>query len=220
MALAKFTNQSLTYARRKYYVAGAESIKIGSYGKKRTPLTKANYLDKWLDLDVPKAKGTEAVTVDIDFSKSSAAGLKGHIKKSGIKGDASATYEKLRSGKLKLMKLAIARGEMVKLANKDKEALGKLLDYRAKDRICLEIFVVLSATLAEKIEAAGSLNVSATKGGMEVGGGISGSGSSSSTVKISKGTTLAYGMMKPVWDARGKKAKKIRDSKPDQYGTG
>jgi hypothetical protein len=220
MAFAKFTNQSLTYARKKYFVAGAESIKIGSYGRKRTPALKANYLDKWLDLDVPKIKVTEAVTVDIDFTRSSAAGLKGHLKKSGIKGDVAATFEKLKSGKLKLMKLGVAKGDMVKLVNKDKEAIGKLLDYRSKDRICLEIFVVLSATMAQRIEAAGSLNISATKGGMEVAGGVSGSGSSSSTVKISKGTTLAYGMIRPIWDARGRKAKKIKDGRPDQYGAG
>lgn len=220
MAMATFKDHFLKYSNRKYFTTGAEEITLGTYGRKRIPIAAANYLQKWKDLEIDSAHIDNATVVDLDFSRSSEAKLKAHLKKKGLgEADAKGQFSRLQSGSLKVMKLSVSTGDMVDALNADKDVFDKLNDFRPLDRVCHEIFVVIEATLAEKIEASGSLSASGSKGDITVDGSVSGGGSSSNNLTISAGTTLAYGMLKLRYDARPKKATRISGAKPDQYGS-
>jgi len=220
MAMATFKDHFLKYSNRKYFTTGAEEIGLGTYGRKRIPLTKANYLQKWKDLEIDKTQIDNATVVDLDFSRSSEAKLKARLKKQGFgEAEASGQFEKLKSGSLKVMKLSIAAGDMVDVLNANSDVFDKLNDFRPLDRVCHEIFVVIEATLAESFEGSGSLSALGSKGDVEVAGEVSGGGSSSNKLTISAGTTLAYGMLKLRYDKRPKNATKITGAKPDQYGS-
>jgi len=173
-----------------------------------------------IDLEIDSAQIDHATVVDIDFSRSSEAKLKARLKKKGLgEGDVEGQLSKFKSGSLKLMKLSVAAGDLVDVLNANQDVFDKLNDYRPLERVCHEIFVVIEATLAEKIEASGSLSASGSKGDISLDGSVSGGGSSSNNLTISAGTTLAYGMLKLRWDKRPKNATTITDAKPDQYGS-
>lgn len=220
MALAHIHDKYLTYANRKFYTTGADSVRIGSYGEKERPLLSPNRLKRWKDIDIPPASLDEVLTVDIDFERSNEAALKGAIEENLI-GEARAegTYEKLRSGDLKLMKLAIAAGDMIDHVNALPDVLEKLLEYRASDRVCHEVFVVMQAELAEQMAAAGKVRVEGSGGGMDVEAEVGGGGGGRMSLTISSGATFAYAMFKPKWNRPWyQTATRIQDYTSDYYG--
>lgn len=97
------------------------------------------------------------------------------------------------------------------------EAIQNLIDYGDDARIVDTLFVV-EAEIAKSFEASKSLSLSVDAGVAKVTaeGGVSGSGSSSIT--LSKGSTFAYGLVKMDWDANQNENKtKIVKLTDDQW---
>jgi len=203
---AVIKDNHMKYNGKSYFRGGSEDVEIGSYGEKKTPLTKTNYLEVQDRIPVPKLKVRQAVIVDIDFVQSSKKDIEANINKSMVfKGSVSTWYEDLKAGRLKLVKLII-EGEDVKDAiNTSPKVIDNLKNYGNDSRVCNQVFVVLEATIADQFASATNFSVSGTDGStkVSVSGGSSKSGSS--VVTLSKGSTFAYGLVKLDWDASQKK---------------
>src|SRR5688500_6687490 len=61
----------IRYNGIRYFKAGSESVTLGSYGEKKDPVTKANYLEVQSHIPYDKLKVKTAVIVDIDFKQTS-----------------------------------------------------------------------------------------------------------------------------------------------------
>lgn len=213
----------LTYGGIAYFRAHAEEIELGSIGEKRKPLAKQNYLEVKDRILIPEDNIVEATVVDIDFSKSSKVALNasGSGVVSGVpaKAGVKASFERFKSGDLKLVKFSVSNRNIIKAANQSKDQLDQLIRWGRDARIAHQIFVVMEAKLANEFSRGVDVNISAGVNGLEakVGGGFSASGKTD--VKISKDTCFAYLLLKIEWDEKKKANRtKIVDLNDDQWG--
>jgi hypothetical protein len=218
MATATVKDNHLNFNGINYFRGNAEEVQLGSYGEKRTPLTKMNYLEvKGRIPSANMAKATSTV-VEIDATKMSKTDFKADIKAIikgvpvNLKGDAA--FKKLVNNELKLVKFSVLNNAMKVAVNKSPGALKNLEHYGKDARIAHQIFVVMEAKLATKYDNDVSVNLSAGAGPMKVslGGGHSSIGET--TVQISAGTTFAYLLVSIDWND---KKTKVADLDDDQW---
>ena len=225
MANVVVKENHLTFGGVTYFRGHAEEIEIGSIGEKRTPLLKQNYLEVKDRIQIPKVNVVKATVVNIDFTKTSKSAfnvmVSAIIKGVPAKLDGDASFEKMRSGELKLVKFSVLNNDMMKEANNLPEKLQTLIEWGKDARIVHQVFVVIEASLANEFEKNVNVELSAGIKGLEAKVGGGGSGSGSTTVRISKGTCFAYLMLKMDWDAKKKKKKtRIVDLDDDQWRAG
>lgn len=197
-----------------YFRGNAENVQIGSHGDKKAPITSMNYLD--VDGTIPRDKlGTvESVLVlTIDATKTSKTDLFGKLSDvSEVFGvSADAAWEKVKSQKLKLVKFVFNNGQIKKAANQSQKVLESLKDRGKGARIANQVFVVMTAEMAETFSRSTSIDASATDGKVKLTakGGTSSSGNAQYT--LSKGSTFAYGLVKIDWDKGKDKIDSLED---------
>lgn len=208
MADIKVTDSHLTFLGKSYFRGGATEVEIGSYGEKKTPITKINYVEVQGKVPAPKLKIKECVTVESDYTGTTEADLLANINVVGVfKGSSNTSLKDLKEGKLKLIQLAVDNEDLESATNASPKVIQNLIDYGDDARIVDTLFVVVEASIAKNFEADKSLSLSANAGVVKVSadGGVSGSGSTSIT--LSKGSAFAYGLVKIQWDATQKKNK-------------
>jgi hypothetical protein len=215
----KIKDSYFKYGGVKYFRGKSENVQLGSYGEKKTPAGKPNYLAiekniKTQHLDSAKVK--VAGPFNIDWSKQSkkhveaTGGLK-FFKNSG--GTAALTHKKAKQAKLKLMKFFIHEGAMKTTLNKQADGARSYLKKEGKDgRVVTEVWVVMEAKLANSISNAGSVSASSGNNGIK----IKARGETTETITLAPGTTFAYLMHKVKKWNKGKK--KITDMEDDQKG--
>ncbi|WP_051114368.1 hypothetical protein [Methylobacter marinus] len=225
MANVVVAENHLTFGGVGYFRGHAEEVELGSIGEKRTPLTKQNYLEVKDRIPAPKIDVAKATAVDIDFSKTSKSAfntvVSAIIKGVPVKLSGDATFDKLRSGSLKLVKFSVLNNDMKKAANNSPQKLQSLIEWGNDARIAHQVFVVMEASLANQFDNNIHADLSVGAKGLEatVGGGSSTSGTTS--VRISKGTCFAYLLARIDWDAKLKKNRtKIVDLDDDQWSFG
>lgn len=211
MANVNVTENHLTFGGVKYFRGKAESVMIGDFGDKKTPITGQNYLSIQDNLPAPKIKVSRATVAAIDFKKSKKADVKAGLKVAGWSGSAEAAYKGLKSGDLKLVKLEMQLGEVRDAFNRSPKALDNLASCGKDGRVAHEIFVVMKASMASEFTAGGKIEASKSGGSL----GLSVGGSGSHKVTVGKGTTFAYLLCKPDWKGLGKK--EIKKFKDDQW---
>jgi hypothetical protein len=201
VALAVVKDSHLTFNGIQYFRASSESLTIGTYGEKRTPITKPNYLEAQADLPAPKLVVTSATIVGIDFTNSTSVDVKLHLKpaSSGYSGSADVAYNELKSGALKLVKFEMRLDAVKQAFNGAPTALNNLRSYGNDARAVHQIFVVLKATEATTVTTASSFTFSKDNNTLKVTVGTS----NATVVTFSAGTTYAYLLANPDWD-RGK----------------
>lgn len=199
----------LKYAGKNYFRTGPNGITIGSYGEKKSPIGKANYL-AW-KANLPKATldgatvSTEIATIDSEHTTE--ADFKTNL--SGVKvvnTGAAVSYDSVKSEHLKLVHITVAENSIRDAANAASTALSDLEGYGSKARLVHEVFVVMEASTAESFTTSTSFSVSGvTGGGIEIKGTASGKTTRTTTVTLSPGTTFAYMLLKVEWnDAKTK----------------
>lgn len=208
-------NSHLVFNGVHYFRGHAESVVIGSYGEKRTPLTQQNYLEVQSDLPAERLKVNTVTIVDIDFSRSREADIKLGLKAADTGASGSAALGDLKSGKLKLVKLEMRLGDLKTVVNGLPAVLGNLKSFRADARVAHQIFVVLAATLAQTFAASGDISFTRTGSTLKMSAAASASASGSTTVTLSSGTTFAYLLANPDWDRGRDRIEKFTD---DQHG--
>jgi hypothetical protein len=209
-------NNHLTFNGIKYFRGGSESVVIGAYGEKKTPVFGQNYLQVQSDIPAGKLVVNSVTTVDIDFTKSSAGDIKvGLNVAGGYSGTADAAFSDLKTGKLKLVKFEMRLGDVTTVVNASPEVLKNLKAYGNDARIAHQIFVVMEATMAKTFSTSGRLTFAKTGGKFQISANAGGSTSGTTTVTLSPGTTYAYLLCKADWNTGKTKAEKFVD---DQWG--
>lgn len=222
MANVVVKENHLTFGGVAYFRGNAEEVEIGSIGEKRTPLTKQNYLEVKDRIPVPNIDVTKSTVVEIDFTKTSKnvfdAAVSAIVKGVPVKFSGDATFDKLRSGELKLVKFSVSTNDMKRAANDSPQKLQDLIQWGNDARIAHQVFIVMEASLANQFDNNVAVDLSAGTKGIEAKVGVNGSASGTTTVQISKGTCFAYLLAKIDWDAHMKKNQtKIVDLDDDQW---
>ena len=190
--------------------------------RSETPLTKQNYLEVKDRIPVPKIAVVQTTVVDIDFKKTSkgafGTAVSALIKGVPVKFSGAVTFDKLRSGQLKLVEFIVPYNVIKKAANNSPQKLRSLIEWGNDARIAHRVFVVMEASMANQFNSKANAELSVGVDGLEVTAGGSHTSSGATTVKISKDTTFAYLLVKIDWDAKLKKNRtKIVDLNDDQW---
>ena len=222
-----------------YFRGNADTVELGSYGEKKTPLFGQNYLEVYSKIPIPSTNINKSGVFEIDTTKKSKTTFNGGVKfisKAGvIELDADAAFEQAKNNQLKLVKFNVNLQDMINAANNSQNAIQTLKSRGNDARIVHQIFVVMEATLANQFNnhvgisiESGELKaiitdkeLSKNPKGSKLSGAITGEFDNSGTteVKIPKGTCFAYLLAKIEWDAKLKKRrKKIVYLEDDQWG--
>jgi hypothetical protein len=221
MSFVKIKDNHLRYNGVDYFRANSENVRFGSIGEKRTPLTKANYLEVKDQISPSKFKVARSTVALIDTGELSRSDIKAQVTAlipvGGVpvptKLDAQATFEKFKSLEVKLVKFVVLNAHMVDALNDSPDKRDKLAGWGNNARVAIEYFVAMHTTVAEKFNHNAEVTLSA---GVDqvvqatVGGG--GSGAGTTTVKISKPTCFAYLLAKARW-----KGNRVQDLEDDQW---
>jgi hypothetical protein len=224
----KVTKYAFEYGGMKYFRGNADHVRIGTYVQKKDPLGAKAYVDveNHIKLSYLKNIGRTG-PIEVDWERQSKADVEtnGDLKYFAVaaKGAVSASYEKAKSAKLKLMIFYIEEGTLKQILNGPADGARSFLAKEGGDgRIVSQVLVAMEASLAETFSTAGSLSSEAegdvlvvtAKGGVTASGGVHGS----NTITLAPNTTFAYKLMKVKdWD-HGKN--KILDLEADYKGMG
>jgi hypothetical protein len=213
---AVIKDNHLKFGGKSYFRAGAESVELGSYGEKKTPIAKANYLEVQGHVSRDKLKVRTATIVDIDFKQSTEKDFKANVLAGAVGGSVDTAYKRLDKGELKLVKFEVELVDMKKALNDSPVVRDNLDKYGGDARVCHQIFVVLEASIATKVSSSTSLSAAATNGALTVTAKATVKNEKDTTVTLSKGTTFAYLLAKMDWDKKdgNKVVEKLTD---DQF---
>jgi hypothetical protein len=217
MAQVKVEENHLKFNGFDYFRGNSENIKLGSYGEKKTPLTKTNYLEVQATLPAGNiGKIQTAMIVEIDYASTKKTDFFANINVGAVFGlSTDAAWEAMKAGKLKLVKLSIDNTHMTGDINNSPTALNRIRDYGADARVANQVFVVMNASTASIVTKSASLEVSASGNGIKLTAGVSGSGTSATSVTLSPGSTFAYGLLMVADWSKGKD--KIEKMTDDQW---
>ncbi len=229
MATAVVKDNHLTYNGKAYFRGGAEDVLLGSYGEKKTPLTKANYLEvqRTLPANKFKIRSVTIATIDwtnsVSFSLGASAVVSGLVNGVPVKASATGNLQAdfSNTGHLRLVKIIVEAAVMKDAINATASSLAEFRGYGSDARVCHELWVVLEATLAQALSTSTSFtaSASATVEGFELTGTVTAAGGTKSTSKvtISKGSSFAYLLAQADWNKSGLKKTTIKKLSDDQW---
>lgn len=223
MANVAVAENHLTVGGVAYFRGNADKVEFGSIGVKRTPLGKQNYIEVKDRLPVDKVGKTKSTVVEIDFTKTSKSAfgtaISAIVEGVPVKFTGDASFEKMRSGELKLVQISAMLNDVRDAINKSPKAMADLVEWGNDAVVVTSVFLVMEAKLANRFNNNVDVSLSAGIKGMEakVSGGNTSSGTT--TVTWSKDSCFAYLLAKPKWDASQKKnVTRATDLKTDQWG--
>ena len=208
MSEARVGKHTFVYNGERYFRDKSENVLMGSVGEKTDQLgTKAG-----LDVadHIPRAllKGRVryVTTADIEWNRQAKADVEAAGRLKYFTAEASGTetfsYEKARSGSLKLAKFVIDERPLQMLLNNEAAAARKILaQERGDGRVVSTIWVVVEGTIAESFATSGTstgdVEAEITPGAQlqltaKHAAGVRGK----TTIVLEKGTTFAYLMHK------------------------
>jgi len=220
-ASVAITQSKFKYNGIAYFRAKSENVVLASYGEKKTPVGKPNYLA--VQNDVNRAKlGKVKVKISgpytVDWGKFSASEVNASIKYlKTAGGTGSFSRDAAKSAKLQLVKFSLDEGQLKTLLNKEADGARNYLKDEGNDgRIVSEVWVATEASLAETITNCGSVSGSGSNGGFEVSISGRSCGTNTSSVTIPTNTTFAYLLHKVKKWNKGKT--KVEDLEDDNKG--
>lgn len=220
MATAVIKDNHIKVSGIKFFRANAPVIEIGSYGKKKEPITAANYLEVQERLPAPKMDGKikQATVVEIDTSKTTKNDFLANINALGVFGVSGGTaWTKAQQGHYKLIWLTMTLGKLKDAFNSAPKARNTLADMGGKGRAVHQVLIALEASEATKVDSGTSFDVSVKAGILNVNVKGGSNSSSGTDISIAPGTCFAYLLANPDWN-KGKT--KIDLFKDDQYSFG
>lgn len=215
MLKAKLNDRKFRFKGADYFTAKAENMELGIYGKKRASLVNPSYVhaERRLKLQNASVERVEPIKIDLEASDKVKAEINSKLK--AVDGNVDFNLDKISTAELIVIKLHILSGPLMDEFNKNTTALGHLKNMR-NARIVNQVFVVVTAETARKMTASVELTAKSIAGNaVEVSGKYD--GNHTSKIKLSKGTVLAYGILKPLWN---KKKTKLVSMRVDQHGLG
>lgn len=215
------TQSKFKYNGAAYFRAKSENINLASYGEKKTPVGKPNYLAVQNDVSrshLGKVKVKISGPYSIDWARQSNTNVNASIKYvNSAGGTGSFSRNAAKSANLKLVKFSLDEGQLKKLLNNHASGARNYLKGEGKDgRIVSEVWVAMDAKLAENIESCGSVTGTGTGGGFKVSINTRSCRTTTSSVTIPPNTTFAYLMHKvKKWN---KKKTRVKDLEDDTKG--
>ena len=215
----KITSSHLRVYGINFFRANSPVVLLGSVGEKKTPLTQQNYLAVDSRVPAPKLKVRKATTLVIDSSTATEKNLEVSVNVPLVgKLNAATASQQLRDDKLKLVLFEVTPRDIVDAANASPKVIDELQRIGDGGRLVHQIVVALEAKTATSFSNSASLDVTASVSGLKISaqGGLGSSGSIS--IELDPGTTFAYLLLKPKWDANQKKNwTRIVDWEDDQW---
>ena len=199
----KIRDNHLHFEGVNYFRGNASRVVLGDVGDKKTPSTQENYLDvrgnvvrkslKIHKLTRFSLKGVQIASADIGAGLT-IPGL-GSLTAGGV-----ATA--LREDELSLVHVSVLPKDIVELVNANpKNALEPLKACGNGGRIVHQVFAILAAKTAVVLASSARFEVTATVGGITIGGTGGVGGASGVQTSIDAGNSFAYLLLKPKWDA-------------------
>ena len=188
--VGKITKRVFQYGKVRYWKVGADrgDMKVGAYGQKRTS-TGLEIHSHLKGLKVKTARGQ--YKIDHADYNSLTVGAKGGY--AGVSAGGKLSTSPSRNKKLVLKKLEVGtNSEVIKKINSSSSALA-YFKKNGKARVVTEVWVVVTAELAEKMDVSGSVSIDYNApGGINAGASIGGSKGRESSVSIPSGAIYAY----------------------------
>jgi hypothetical protein len=209
MQQISFRDKSLDYNGSRYFADNAQLCALAAYGEKAGGLLGVGKLEPKDRMPAKALAGkvrsagpvtlNGAATSKAEFTES----VSGNIQAVGFSGTAQAIYDALVASKLKFVQLYVDENDMRKVVNAHPKVRDEIHGYGADGRIVHTVFIAMLARTAEafskgasvllEVDALGILSASV--------GGASGS-AQATTVSLSPGTCIAYGLLKLEWSSR------------------
>jgi hypothetical protein len=207
----KISDSKFVYSGKGYFRGGCEDINLCSFGEKKTPVGKANYLyvaGTVSPANLSKVKVKVSGPYTIEWEKYSDSDVNVGIKYlTAVGGQVGFNRRAAKSANLVLMKLSLTSIALKKLLNQHAHFARNRMKEEGNDaRIVSDVWIVMEAQLASKVTTGGSVSVSAPLGasGFTLEVGASGSATNGSKVQIPENTCFAYLLAKvKKWDKVG-----------------
>lgn len=221
MKIAILKNKTFVFNHWSYFLASAENLTLGSFGDKKTPIGKPNYLLKYYELDFSNAEIDSVEQIKLDLSKTAKGDFSVSADAIVADGNIGVSYDNFKEGNLVLMKFSISLGAMKDRFNSSssdsKKAIQELIKLK-KPRIVNQIFVIVSAEFASSISNVAEFKIKTNVKGIDFIPSGEHTGKNEKKISISKGTVFAYGLLEPIFKKPKEKATEIEKLAPDQYG--
>jgi hypothetical protein len=202
-----------------YYRAHADAVQLGDVGAKKMPVSQASHLAVHESVSRNRLTIAQATLIDIHrvaFGGSD-IGVSLAIPGVGVLGP-STVARQLADQTLTLVKLEARPEDIVAAANASPEVIAALIRAGSKGRlvhqalVILEMRTALNFTRSTRFEVSGTANAWAVSGGSGTGGG------GSTLLAIAPGTTFAYLLLEPKWDANQRRSwKRIENWEDDPW---
>jgi hypothetical protein len=202
-----------------YFRGHADAVQLGDVGEKKTPATQENYLAVQESVPRRKLKIERATQIDIHGLAlgSSDIGASITIPGVGVLG-AGSVARQLEDQTLALVKLETLPKDIVAAANDSPDVITELIRAGKAGRLVHQSFVILEMKTALNFTRATRFELSGTVKSWTVTATGGSAGASRTVVTITPGTTFAYLLLKPKWDANLKKNwTRIDDWEDDQW---
>jgi hypothetical protein len=188
---AKIRNSHLVVNGVHYFRGNASAISLGDFGRKKSPVFGANYLEVYdnaglidVDLSVRLELG-----IDQDSLREAMGELTVALADQGA--SLSASHSKADNWNLSLVQLAmnLSQVEANVLDEEDEDDFARL---GKKARVVYQVWVVVEAEHARIIHSATNLKATVQRGGVVVSGETGANRQSETLVTLSEGSTFAY----------------------------
>jgi hypothetical protein len=206
----------LNFDGKQYFRVGSEDVNVGSYGEKRIdsfpqkilhPKTKGDHVEVHSALKLDKATTHQVATVEIDEKASDniSGGASGVVKVAGVPvnvtASASGSHEHTKDDEVKLIKMVLDLAEIADQLNADKHgAIADMIQAGHHARIVHEVFIVVSAKLADSLDTSKAVNLSGgtTVNAVNVTASVKGDEkkSAQTSMTLDKGQIFAYSTLK------------------------
>lgn len=240
----KVYGNRVVYGNMRYFIANAQNVGMGTYGTKRTPIHKANYLDSAGRIDDTPYEESEPFGAQFSssFKLEHIGAMNLPLKAFNLGIDDMTTYDVLRGGRCVFRNRRIDSHDMMRILNR-RPALKDILKMDNDYRIVTSVIWLESCVIAEgklhnvdvdgdfdlgiggdtttKAKTKGSKRPDSGKAGLKIE--IAGEDSMSTDRRLvfeyGANSIMAYALHKPIWDRAAKnKREDIVDMKPDWQG--
>lgn len=207
MSLITVKDNHVKFFSSNYFVGNAQTVSLGSYGEKATPVFGVNKLEVKARLPAPKLDGKVRVAgpFSLDAKASSKSdfdqAVSGSIKIVGVSVSQSNLYKEMVDQHLKFVQLYVDEVPMKNAFNDSPNALDNLRDYGNDARIAHSLLVIVEASFASSFTAGSAYDISADAAGI-----VSITSKGSEVVKgkdkitLAPGTCMAYLLLNPDWN--------------------
>jgi hypothetical protein len=198
-----------------YFRGQAEAVQLGDVGVKKTPGTQDDHLAVQDSVPRHKLKIERATQIDLHGVAISGDDIGAGISISGVGAlDAATVARQLEDQTLALVRLESLPADIVAAANDSPAVISALITAGHKGRLVHQAFVILEMKTALNFTRSTRFEAS----GIDSSWAITGTTSSGSrsVVTLTPGTTFAYLLLKPKWDAHLRKHwQRIDDGEDD-----